>query len=172
MDLKCFILTQEEFDKSKKRSFDGEIKNQTKDYIFFDYESMNVDGLHIPSLIIADKMCFECIDRSKVNEVRETCVNNCGIFNFNNNIDFCYWLLEQKNYTGFAHYLKAYDGIFIMKYIVDNPLPTDSLPKIVLNGLMSIDFEKIKLIDSHNFIPMPLSKFPKTVGFTELHHSS
>jgi hypothetical protein len=32
-----------------------------------------------------------------------------------------------------------------MKYIVDNPLPTDSLPKIVLNGLklMSIEFEKI-----------------------------
>ena len=34
---------------------------------------------------------------------------------------------------------------------------------------MSIEFEKIKLIDSHNFIPMPLSKFPKTFGFTELH---
>ena len=33
----------------------------------------------------------------------------------------------------------------------------------------SIEFEKIKLIDSHNFIPMPLSKFPKTFGFTELH---
>jgi hypothetical protein len=57
-----------------------------------------------------------------------------------------------------------------MKYIVDNPLPTDSFPKIVLKGLklMSIEFEKIKLIDSHNFIPMPLSKFPKTFGFTEL----
>ena len=58
-----------------------------------------------------------------------------------------------------------------MKYIVDNPLPTDSLPKIVLNGLklMSIEFEKIKLIDSHNFIPMPFSKFPKSFGFTVLH---
>ncbi len=41
----------------------------------------------------------------------------------------------------------------MMKYNVV-PLPTDSLPKIVLNGLklMSIEFEKIKLIDSHNFI--------------------
>jgi hypothetical protein len=59
-----------------------------------------------------------------------------------------------------------------MKYIVDNPIvDTDSLPKIVLNGLklMIIEFEKIKFIDSHNFIPMPLSKFPKTFGFTELH---
>jgi hypothetical protein len=34
---------------------------------------------------------------------------------------------------------------------------------------MSIEFEKIKLIDSHNFIQMLLSKFPKTFGFTELH---
>jgi hypothetical protein len=88
-------------------------------------------------------MCFDCIDRWKVNEVRESC-DNSGNFNFNNN-DFCNWLLEQNNYTGFAHNLKAYDGIFIMKYFVDNPLPTDSLPKIVLNGLklMSIEFEKI-----------------------------
>jgi hypothetical protein len=48
MEHKCFILTQEERDKRKKRTVDGEIKNQTKGYIFFDYESMNVDGLHIP----------------------------------------------------------------------------------------------------------------------------
>jgi hypothetical protein len=45
-----------------------------------------------------------------------------------------------------------------MKYFVDNPLPNDSLPKIVLNDLklMTTEFEKIKLIDSHNLIPMPL----------------
>ncbi len=28
---------------------------------------------------------------------------------------------------------------------------------------------RIQLIDSHNFITMRLSKFPKTFGFTELH---
>jgi hypothetical protein len=58
---------------------------------------MNVDGLHIPNLIIADKMCLDCKDRWKVNEMRESCVNYCGIFNFNKNNDFCYWLLEQIN---------------------------------------------------------------------------
>ena len=58
-----------------------------------------------------------------------------------------------------------------MKYIIENPLPTDGHPKIILNGLklMSIEFEKLKLIDSLNFIPMPLSKFPKTFGFNEMH---
>jgi hypothetical protein len=33
---------------------------------------------------------------------------------------------------------------------------------------MSIEFETFKLIDFHNFIPMPLSKYSKTFGFTEL----
>ena len=88
---------------------------------------------------------------------------------FKTNDEFCYWLLKQKNYTGFAHNLKSYDGIFIMKYIINNPLPSDGLPKIILNGLklMSIEFEKIKLIDSLNFIP--LAKFSsKTFGFHEM----
>ena len=33
---------------------------------------------------------------------------------------------------------------------------------------MSIQFNKIKLIDSHNFIPMALSKFPATFCFQEM----
>ena len=98
------------------------------------------------------------------------CNNDCGIKSFKNYDEFCYWLLKQKNYTGFAHNLKAYDGIFVMKYIVNNPLPSDGLPKIILNvKLMSIEFEKTKLIDSHNVIQMPLSKFQKTFGFPEMH---
>jgi hypothetical protein len=55
MDNKFFILTQEERDKIQKRNVNGEIKNQTRGYIFFDYESMNVDELNLPNLIIADK---------------------------------------------------------------------------------------------------------------------
>ena len=179
MDHKCFILTQSERESRKKRgnkrNSDGkqiELECEKKGYIFFDYESMNVDGVHIPNLIIADKICFQCIDVWDLYVSRNiNCQNECGIQHFNNNDDFCYWLLKQKNYIGFAHNLKAYDGIFIMKYIVDNPLPTDKSPQIILNGLklMSIEFEKIKLIDSHNFIPMPLSKIPATFGYTEMH---
>ena len=62
-------------------------------------------------------------------------------------------------------YFKIYFSVVLIN------LSADRLPKIILNGLkiMSIEFEKIKLIDSHNFIPMPLSKFPKTFGFYEMH---
>ncbi len=42
MDHKCFILTQEERDKSKKRSVVGEIKNNSKGYIFFDRKILEI----------------------------------------------------------------------------------------------------------------------------------
>ena len=62
-------------------------------------------------------------------------------------------------------YFKIYFSVVLIN------LSADRLPKIILNGLkiMSIEFEKIKLIDSHNFISMPFSKFPKTFGFYEMH---
>ena len=57
--------------------------------------------------------------------------NECGIQNYNNNDDFCYSLLKQKNFIGLAHNLKAYDGFFIKKNKVDNPLPTHNSPQII-----------------------------------------
>lgn len=49
-------------------------------------------------------------------------------------------------------------------------LPTESAPKFISTGtkLLSIQFRQTKYIDSHCFIPMPLSAFPKTFGLTEL----
>ena len=84
---------------------------------------MNIDGDHILNLIIAEKMCFDCINIWKIGNTN-ICKSECGIQSFNNN-KFCQWLLKQKNYIGFGHNLKAYDGIFIMKYIVNNILPTN-----------------------------------------------
>ena len=84
MDHKCFILTQDERDSktcAKKRNANGEIKIKTEGYIFFDYESMNVDGNHIPNLIIADQMCFNCIDSWNLNDARKICEKNVAFRN-------------------------------------------------------------------------------------------
>ena len=55
-------------------------------------------------------------------------------------------------------------------YIVNNFLPTDSIPEILMNGgkLLVIKFMNVKIIDSINFIPMALAKMPKTFGLHEL----
>lgn len=67
-----------------------------------------------------------------------------------------------------AHNLKAFDGQFILRWLLEK----GHEPKVIPQGskLMSIHFQtlQITLIDSFNFLPMPLSKLPKTFGFREL----
>ena len=67
-----------------------------------------------------------------------------------------------------AHNFKGYDSYFILKYLYDNKV----LPGLIMNGAktmeMSVLESDMRFIDSLNFLPMPLSEFPKTFGFTEL----
>ncbi len=74
----CFILTEQERSdqvKSKnKRKFNG--------YIYFDFECMATANGHVPNLVIADKVCIECVD---IWPSKKQCSNGCGIYSFKNN---------------------------------------------------------------------------------------
>ena len=67
-----------------------------------------------------------------------------------------------------AHNFKGYDSYFILKYLYDNKIR----PGLIMNGAkimeLSVNDPDIRFIYSLNFLPMPLSKFPKTFGLTEL----
>ena len=67
-----------------------------------------------------------------------------------------------------AHNFKGYDSYFILKYLYDNKI----LAGLIMNGTkimeMTVAESDIRLIDSSNFLPMPLSKLPKPFGLTEL----
>ena len=66
--------------------------------------------------------------------------------------------------------MKAYDGVFIMNYILSNLTPKDRQPVVINNGskIMSIIFNSVKVIDSYSFIPIGLAEFPKAFGNKEL----
>lgn len=59
--------------------------------------------------------------------------------------------------------------IFIMKYFMNNLTPQDELPTPILNGskVLCIKYKSLKIIDSYSFIPIALSKFPKTFSIKE-----
>ncbi|KAG8175135.1 hypothetical protein JTE90_011642 [Oedothorax gibbosus] len=83
---------------------------------------------------------------------------------------FC-TLLFTKLHKGFivlAHNLKGFDGQFILRWLLERSHD----PKVIPQGsrLMSIPFQtlSISLINSYNFLPMALSRLPKTFGITEL----
>ena len=64
----------------------------------------------------------------------------------------------------------SYDGFFIMKYLIENITPDNKNINCLLNDgrLLSIVYDNVKIIDSYNFIPLALSKCPKTFGLNEL----
>ncbi|KAI8493979.1 hypothetical protein Bbelb_283260 [Branchiostoma belcheri] len=83
---------------------------------------------------------------------------------------FCRWLFDgcHEDSTFMAHNLRGYDSHFIINYLLDNVV----VPTVIYNGAkimaMQIPQMNIKFIDSFNFLPMALAKFPKTFGFEDI----
>ena len=124
----------------------------TEKYIFFDYETQQETGTHIPSCI-----CAHYFDGTR--------------FDFETNEEFCKWLISKRHvgYTGIAHYAKAFDSQFMLQYCINQG---GLNPDVICNGtkIMYLEIKtlKLKIIDSFNFVAEPLSSFPKTFGLTEL----
>ena len=122
----------------------------TEKYMFYDFECMQETGLHKINLAIVHD--FE---------------GNKWIFKSIN--EFCNFVFNEKHkgYTFLAHNSKGYDGIFILKWCVDNGVK----PYCIYSGtkIMSMEIQslRIKFIDSLNFITTALAAFPKTFGLTE-----
>ena len=131
---------------------------------YFDYEAMQDTGIHVPNLVVVQQEKGNHQEIFK-NDSRRNCSEK-----------FCDWVFRDR--CGFqdieqplilvAHYLKGYDGYFVLRYLNNNNL----LPHIILTGskIMLLDVESlnIKFIDSINFLPMPLSRFPATFNLAEL----
>ena len=159
LDHKCYILTEDQValrDVNKaEEKFDG--------FIFFDYETyLNDEKIHIPNLIMAKKICVNCIDRT------EECNECIKMFCFTENNEFCKWLILHKHFIAIAHNLKGFDGSFIIRYCMRSVCPNDSFPGLLVNGtkVLSIKFRELKIIDSYSFIPSSLDSFTKTFDLT------
>ena len=140
---KCYIQKTEQTEES-----------QYNELLFFDLECTQEDGIHKANLCIAH------------NEVGYE-----WLFQGSNTIkDFCEWLFtkEHQDCIVVAHNLQGYDGYFIQNYLNENAVKYE----IILRGAkilsMTVPMFNMKFIDSLNFIPMSLAKFPKTFGMTEL----
>ncbi|KAG1661834.1 Death-associated inhibitor of apoptosis 2 [Nymphon striatum] len=150
--------------------------DESENYIFFDFECTQDTGIHIPNYCVALKVCSRCINNFGI-------CSSCGdhsnkkssyyIFDYGHDTKtrFCRWLFAKHNarYTVIAHNSKAYDSFFCLDYLLSNAIK----PKIIFSGskIMYLHVQKdlnIRLIDSINFINMPLKKLPKCFGIKDL----
>ena len=143
IDHKCYIhqLQQEE-------------ESSYNHLLFFDFEATQEHGTHCPNL---------CVVHDEEREV--------ALFQGEDTVkNFCEWLLtpEHKGCIVVAHNFQGYDGYFITKFLIDNAIHYDIIYRGAKSLSMTIPMFNIKFIDSINFIPMSLAKFPKTFGQDEL----
>ena len=122
--------------------------------LFFDFESTQEHGEHCPNLcIVHDEAGKE--ERFEGKDTVEK---------------FCTWLFTERHRDCIviAHNFQGYDGYFIKDYLVKNAIQYD----VIYRGAKSLSLKVpnwgIRFIDSLNFIPMALAKFPKTFGQDEL----
>ena len=129
-------------------------------------------------------ICYNCGDRCEIckpfnkkeNEYERNPCYGCGkrqnIFKGKETAkQFCDWLIDErnKNSTVIAHNGRAYDAYFIYDYLMQKGNIPD--PAIFTGSkIMYMKVGKglnIRLLDSLNFLPMPLAKLPKSFGLEE-----
>ena len=100
------------------------------------------------------------------------CGNREAIFHGQNTVrGFCSWLFSEQhiNVTVIAHTPRAYDVYFIYNYLLTQSIT----PKIIFRGSKIMYCKvgrglNIKILDSLNFLNMPLDKLPKSFGLKEM----
>ena len=122
--------------------------------LFFDFEATQEHGDHRPNLCVV------------YDEEREV-----AFFQGEDTVkEFCQWLLtpEHKGCIVVAHNFQGYDSYFIINFLNENAIHYEIIYRGAKSLSITIPMFNIKFIDSLNFIPMSLAKFPKTFGQDEL----
>ena len=152
----CGVIIKKEDDEHKCyiQKLEQPEESQYNHLLFFYFEATQEHGVHEPNL---------CVVHDEVGEV--------ALFKGKDTVkQFCEWLLtkEHKDCIVVAHNFQGYDGYFIIKYLVQNAIKYEYILRGAKVLSMEIPMFNIKFIDSLNFIPMSLAKFPKTFGQDEL----
>ena len=149
------ILNQEDNDhKCYIQQLEQEEESSYNQLLFFDFEATQEHGTHYPNL---------CVVHDEEKEV--------ALFQGKDTVkNFCEWLFtpEHKGCIVVAHNFQGYDGYFINEFLIDNAIHYEIIYRGAKSLSMNVPLFNIKFIDSINFIPMSLAKFPKTFGQDEL----
>ena len=133
---------------------------------YYDFEATQDTGIHTPNLVV--------VQQENGNPEDQIIFKNDMAKNSGDK--FCGWVFQERcghpdakqPIILVAHYFKGYDGYFVLSYLYRNHL----LPHPIFTGskIMCLDVQplNIKFIDSINFLPMALCKFPATFGILEM----
>ena len=179
------------------RSIEPEDRNDKFIFYDFECQQDNEKKQHIPNYVVSHSCCelcekdpvtstskcYSCGSRcdmcneynSELKEYENMPCEGCGfrqvIFSGRNTTEqFCKWLFTKshKGYNVIAHNARGYDSYFLYDYLM---LTGNRPDPVIFSGskimYMNVNRLSMRLLDSLNFLPMPLAKLPKSFGLEE-----
>lgn len=138
-------------------------------FVFFDFETrqevVTVDGskLHEPNLCVFKQYCAKCLTDKNEIQMCTGCGIKLHIIKHNPVENFMQFVLNQrkifKQVVCIAHNGQGFDFQLILRYILEE---TNLKPELLMRGtkIILMAHQNIKFIDSLNYFPMSLAKFP------------
>lgn len=128
---------------------------------------------HIPNVsVVLLSCCRACDNCGMVNDIQnggDTCGPREVTFKGEETPpSLCFLVLKNPYFIAIARNMSRYDLQFMLQHLNNIGFPPQN---VIMNisKLMSLELNKrCKLIDSYNFIPIPLSAFPKTLYVKQL----
>jgi hypothetical protein len=147
---KCFIQRKE-------------FKEPSEKLLFFDFETDQSSKIHKP--IFCHIIWYD--PASKQWKEHHFWVKTCKNGNVQDAVGKFLFSKDFTGYTMIAHNMKAFDGCFLLRYMGLNGLK--ATPILAGRKIMSLEIKplKIRIIDSFNFLSMPLARFEQSFGLKE-----
>ena len=155
-------------------------QQDTYRYVAWDCETLQSDENSrgqkelIVNCVAAHMICNECHNFedhkvcSRCGNKRKVCFSGLDAMD-----KFCNWLAQEKGgdwkgtTTCFAHNFSGFDAMPLLKWLYDQNL----VPEVITRGakMMSVYLpaQRIKFIDSLNYLPMSLEKMQKAMGLPD-----
>ena len=164
-------------------------------FIFYDLECQQETGVHVPNVIVARTRCATCLSTPDPTRClhcgtrcpncdewlytrktfksppchREACARTEVVFEGPSALDaFCRWLLHEQHrgFTVIAHNQSGYDGIILLKKILQDytPAPTNVIFRGTKLIHMILPRLRLRFIDSYLLIPLPLASMHRAFG--------
>ena len=179
------------------RSIEPDERDDKFIFYDFECQQDNELNQHIPNYVVSHSTCDECEKNevtsnskcykcgsrcdmcnqynSELKEYEKMPCNDCGfrqvIFSgADTKEDFCKWLFTKshRGYTVVAHNARGYDSYFLYDHLM---LTGNRPDPVIFSGskimYMHVQNLNLRLLDSLNFLPMPLAKLPKSFGLKE-----
>ena len=128
--------------------------------LFFDFETDQSLGSHLPVFCYIKWIEFNEKDEIVLEDEKEFGVNYLV---FKQVGDFLF--SEQfRDYTFIAHNMKGFDGCFLLRYLLLEGIFVSTIANGQKINSMDVPSLNIRVIDSLNFLQMPLASLPAAMG--------